>query len=222
MKLSLALFLSFCMAGAAAAQEKAAPAQPAAGAPAMPSKAEPALPSQDKPAMPSGEKPAMPDEDEPAMPSEDKPAQSGKISEWIDTTPDQIRSPEGTFFRPFHVEGSTLALIQVFVDKEMTIDVKTGEKRLYTPRELKKKQALELKALRKSLLRSPNSEIRKAVKAKQAEQAAEMKTLQKRIRAEAEKDQKVSPKPKPVTTEPEKPAISEPAKPGISTHAKQD
>lgn len=221
MKLSLVLFLIASIAAAAAAQEvsapaqppaakQAAPAQPAADKPALPSKDKPAMPSGDKPAMPSGEKPAlpsgdepaMPSGDEPAMPSEDKPAQSGKISDWRDTTPEAIRSPEVPFFRPFHVEGSTQTLIETGVDKEMTIDEKTGKERLYTLQELKSKQALELKALRRNLLKRPNSEIRKAVKARETEQKAQLKTLQNRIRAEAEKNQKAPAGQKPVIAKP--------------------
>lgn len=194
MKLSLALLLTACLFGAAAAQEDAAPAPPAAGGPAMPSKAKPALPSTDKPAQPS--------EVKPAMPSEEKPAQSGKISEWVDTTPEVLRSPEASSFRPFHVQGSTLSLIEMTVEKEMTIDRKTGKKRLYTLPELKKKHSLELKALRKDLLKRSNSDIQKAVKARETEQQAEQKTLENRIRAEAEKDQKVSPEPNPVIAKP--------------------
>jgi len=220
MKLSLALFMTAFIFAAAAAQEGDAPAQPAASEPALPSKDKPAMPSDDKPAMPSDDKPAMPSDDKPAMPSDDKPAmpsedepamppggnpaQPGRISEWIDTTPENLRSPENFFFRPFHVQGSTLTLLEVTADKEMTIDGKTGESRLYTLPELKKKQALELKALRKSLIKRPNSEIRKAVKAREAEQKAQTKSLQNRIRAEAEKDQKMPPQPKPVITLPVK------------------
>jgi len=182
------------MAAAAASQEVAAPAQPAAD--------EPAMPSGKKPAMPSGEKPAMPSGNEPAMPSKDKPDQSGRISDWRDTTPEAIRSPEVPFFRPFHIEGGTQTLIETGIDKEMTVDEKTGQKRLYTPAELKRKQSLELKALRRSLLKRPNSEIRKAVKARQAEQKAQLKTLQYRIRAEAEKNQKPKDGQKPVIVKP--------------------
>lgn len=211
MKLSLALILTAAMAAAAVAQEVPAPAQPPAAkqaAPAQPAAEEPAMPSEDKPAMPAGEKPAMPSGDEPAMPSGDKPAlpsddkpdQSGRISDWRDTTPEIIRSPEVPFFRPFHVEGSTQTTIQTATDKEITVDEKTGEKRLYTLSELKKKQALELKVLRRSLLKRPNSEIRKAVEAREAEQKAQLKTLQYRIRAEAEKNQEAPAGQKPVIT----------------------
>lgn len=152
--------------------------------------------------MPSGEEPALPSVDEPAMPSEDKPDQSGKITDWRDTTPEAIRSPEVPFFRPFHVQGSTQTLIETGVDKEMTVDEKTGEKRLYTVSELKRKQALEIKALRRSLLKRPNAEIRKAVKDREAEQKAQLKTLQNRIRAEAEKDQKAPAGQKPAIVKP--------------------
>ena len=144
----------------------------------------------------------MPSGDEPAMPSVDKPDQSGKITDWRDTTPEAIRSPEVPFFRPFHVEGSTQTLIETGIDKEMTVDEKTGEKRLLKVSELKRKQALEIKALRRSLLKRPNSEIRKAVKARQAEQKVQLKTLQYRIRAEAEKHQKVPAGQKPVIVKP--------------------
>jgi hypothetical protein len=204
MKLALALFIIAGILSPAAAQEGAAPAQPAASEPAMPSQDKPAMPSQDKPAMPSQDKPAMPSQDKPAMPSQEEPAQPGRISEWVDTTPKALQSPENIFFRPFHVQGSTLTLMQVTVDKEMTIDGKTGEKRLYTLPELKKKQALELKTLRKSLIKRPNSEIRKAVKARETEQKTELKSLQNRIRSEAEKNQKMPPQPKPVITPPVK------------------
>lgn len=203
MKLSLTLILTAILAAAAAAQEVPAQARPPAGkqaAPAQPAADEPALPSEDKPAMPSGEKPALPSGDELAMPSGDKPDQSGRISDWRDTTPEIIRSPEVPFFRPFHVEGSTQTTIQTAIDQEMTVDEKTGEKRLYTVSELKRKQALELKALRRSLLKRPNSEIRKAVKVRETEQKVQLKTLQNRIRAEAEKNQKAPAGQKPVIT----------------------
>jgi hypothetical protein len=213
MKLLLVLVLTVSMAAAAAAQavtapaqppadNQAAPAQPAADKPAMPSEDKPAMPSGEKPALPSDDKPALPSGDKPAMPSEDEPDQSGKITDWRDTTPEIIRSPEVPFFRPFHVEGSTQTLIETGVDREMTFDEKTGEKRLYTVSELKRKQALELKALRRSLIKRPNSEIRKAVKVRETEQKAQLKTLQNRIRAEAEKNQKAPAGQKPVIVKP--------------------
>lgn len=210
MKLLLVLFLTAGMFAAAAAQEGTAPAQPAASEPALPSKDKPAMPSQDKPAMPSQDKPAMPSvakpampsEAEPAMPSEEKPAQSGRISDWVDTTPEVLQSPETPSFRPFHVQGSTLTLLEVLVDKEMTIDRKSGKKRLYTLPELKRKQSLELKALRKDLFKKSNAEIQKAVKDRETQQKYELKAHEHRIRGEAEKNQKVSPEPKPVITKP--------------------
>jgi len=136
------------------------------------------------------------------MPSGEEPAQTGKISDWTDTTPERIQSPETPFFRPFRVEGSTAAAAAPPDAKVMKVDERTGELRLYTLKELKKKHTLELKALRKSLRNEPNSEIQKAVKLREAQQKADLKTLEFRLRAEREKNSKASSRPKPVIVSP--------------------
>lgn len=208
MKLIIALILAVPLAAAAQAQGGTgsgqpvysapgeAPAQPSELKPAQPSEEKPALPSKEKPALPSGLKPAQPSEEKPAQPSEEKPAQSGIITERVDSTPEILQAPENPFFRPFHgitEQQETPAKLQ----KNITTDKKSGKRRLYNVSELKKMHSAEIKELRKSLKKRPNSEIREAVKTREAGQKAELKSLQEAILTEAEKDQTGSPQPKP-------------------------
>jgi len=157
----------------------------------------PAQPSGNKPAQPSEAKPAQPSEAKPAQPSEAKPAQPGVITERVDSTPKILQSPETPFFRPFHITATGQMETPEKTRKLITIDKRSGNRRLYTVPELKKIHSAEIKALRQSLKKRPNSEIRKAVEAREAGQKTELQSLQEAILTEAEKDQTGSPQPKP-------------------------
>lgn len=201
MKLLTAFAFMASFAAAAQAQGGTSSGQPVntapAEAPAMPSGDKPAQPSEEKPAQPSEAKPAQPSETKPAQPSEEKPAQPGVITERVNSTPEVLQAPEKPFFRPFHNTAAGQLETPEKPRELVTTDKKTGKRRLYTVPELKKMHSAEIKALRKSLKKRPNSEIRKAVETREAGHKAEVKSLQEAILTEAEKDQAGSPQPKP-------------------------
>lgn len=157
----------------------------------------PAQPSGAKPAQPSGEQPAQPSGEQPAQPSGEQPSQPGVLIQRVDSTPEVLQAPEAPFFRPFH--SPTIEQVETPENppKLVGVDRKSGLMRLYTVREFKKKHSQEIKALRKSLRKRPNSEIRKAVETMEAGQKAELKSLQEAIVTEAEKNQTGAPQPKP-------------------------
>lgn len=154
-------------------------------------------PAAEKPAQPSGDKPAQPSGEQPAQPSGEQPAQPGVLIQRVDSTPEMIQAPETPFFRPFHRPTTGQVETPEKPPKLIGIDRKSGLMRLYTVREFKRKHSEEIKALRKSLRKRPNSEIRKAVEAMEDGQKAELKSLQEAIVTEAEKDQTGAPQPKP-------------------------
>lgn len=79
-------------------------------------------------------------------------------------------------------------------DKPPVVDER-GVNKVDTAGELKKRQLEELKVLRESLKNKPRAEVRKAVRAKLAEQKAALKALEDANKAEAEKYEKASEKP---------------------------
>lgn len=184
MKLIIAFMFAASFAAAAQAQGGTGSGLPVYSAPG------------EAPAQPSGIKPAQPSEEKPAQPSEEKPAQSGIITERVDSTPEILQAPENPFFRPFHgITGRQETPVKL--QKLITTDKKSGKRRLYNVPELKKMHSAEIKALRKSLKKRPNAEIREAVAAREAAQKVELKSLREAILVEAEKEQTGSPQPKP-------------------------
>ena len=149
------------------------------------------------PAQPSEEQPAQPSGDKPAQPSGEQPAQPGVLIQRVDSTPEVLQAPETPFFRPFHDPTTGQIKTPEKPPKLIGVDRKSGLRRLYTVREFKKKHSQEIKALRKSLRKRPNAEIRKAVEALETGQKAELELLQEAIVTEAEKDQTGAPQPKP-------------------------
>ena len=162
-----------------------------------PAAATPAQPSGEQPAQPSGDKPLQPSGDKPSQPSGEQPAQPGVLIQRVDSTPEVLQAPETPFFRPFHDPTTGQIKTPEKPPKLIGVDRKSGLRRLYTVREFKKKHSQEIKALRKSLRKRPNAEIRKAVEALETGQKAELKSLQEAIVTEAEKNQTGAPQPKP-------------------------
>ncbi|OGR65876.1 MAG: hypothetical protein A2X31_00820 [Elusimicrobia bacterium GWB2_63_22] len=154
-------------------------------------------PAAEAPAQPSGDKPLQPSGDKPAQPSGEQPSQPGVLIQRVDSTPEVLQAPVEPFFRPFHSPTTGQLETPVKPPKLIGVDRKSGLMRLYTVREFKKKHSQEIKALRKSLRKRPNAEIRKAVEAMEAGQKAELKSLQEAIVTEAEKNQTGAPQPKP-------------------------
>ena len=154
-------------------------------------------PAAEAPAQPSGDKPLQPSGDKPAQPSGEQPSQPGVLIQRVDSTPEILQAPETPFFRPFHSPTTGQVETPEKPPKLIGMDRKSGLMRLYTVREFKKKHSGEIKALRKSLRKRPNYEIRKAVETMEAEQKTELKLLQEAIFTEAEKNQTGAPQPKP-------------------------
>lgn len=175
MKTVFAAILSVFLVPAAFAQNKTALDKPAVDVPAEPSKDKPAQPSADRPAQPSTDKPAQPSNDKPAEPSGDAPAQPGTISKLAPTTPEVLQTHAEPTFRPFNTATGQIATPDKSV-KTSTMTRLTGSN-VESEAALRRKQAAEIKALRESMKKRPNSEINKAVKARQAEQKAAMQKL---------------------------------------------
>jgi hypothetical protein len=134
-----------------------------------------AKPAADVPAQPSNDKPAQPSADKPAQPSGDTPAQPGTISKLAPTTPGVLQTQEEPTFRPFNTATGQIATPDQPVKISTTTRL-TGSN-VETEATLRRKQAAEIKALRESMKKRPNSEINKAVKAKLTEQKAAMQKL---------------------------------------------